>query len=468
MLVKLESVISGVFVVRKWLVVPLAILLGQSALGADLKTAFEDALQNDPVLASAIAQDKISREGFPVALSSLLPQVSVSAGRGENTFERTVDAPSIPGFPNFSEGKSENERWSVSVSQTVFNAGSWLNLMTSRIRLQIAEQTLIEAQQSLVIRTAQAYVNVLRGQDRLESSLAAEEAVERQLEQAQQRFDVGLVAITDVLNTTAAYDNAKVATIDASQTHGIFFESLSTITGVKYDQIHRISEDLPITNPNPSNEEDWVRDALENNTNLIIAEKNLLAARNDRRQVWTIYMPNLAFSASKTHSRDPLSFLGEETESDSLNLNINIPVFQGGRVLSQHRSAAYGVEAAKHNVTLQRLTIARDTRNLYRAVVTDVIRVMAKKKAIESNQAALEATQTGYEVGTRNVVDVLLAQQQLYGAIFDYADSRYNYIMNGLALQQAVGNLAADDIELINQFTTADDPVTQVMSISGR
>jgi len=454
--------------VRKWLLASFIGILAQAIYSADLQTVYDDALKNDPELAAAVAQNKINRTGLPIAVSTVLPQVNFSAGRGENEFERRTDGPSFPGFEGFSDGRSENESWSVSVSQTLFDAGAFITILSARVRLDAANQTLVAAEQNLIIRTAQAYMNVLRGQDLLESSLAAEEAVERQLEQAQQRFDVGLVAITDVLNTTAAYDNAKVSTIDAKQNQGIFFESLGTITGVKYEQINRLSEELPITEPFPEDEEAWVQQALSTNPNLIVAEKNVAAAKHDRRRVWTTYAPVLRASGSKSFSRDPLSFLGEETESQSINLNLSIPIFQGGRNILEHRTAALTVEQSKHNLRLQRLTVARDTRNLYRAVVTDVIRVNAKQKAIESNQAALEATQTGYEVGTRNVVDVLLAQQQLYGAIFDYADSRYNYVLNGLRLKLSAGALSGADIESLNQFTTPDNPVTQILSLTGR
>ena len=453
---------------RKLMYITLAAVASPFVGAVDLQTAYEDAVRNDPVFAVAMISNKISKEGFPIAISTILPQITFSAGRGESEFSRSVDRPPGEGFPPISEGKSENERWSVSASQTLFDTGAWITLLSARVRLQAANETLREAEQNLVVRVAQAYLNVLRGQDLLDSRLAAEEAVERQLEQAQQRFDVGLVAITDVLNTTAAYDNAKVTTIDAKQSHGIFFESLGTITGVNYDEINRLTEDLPITQPDPVDEEAWVQEALANNPNLIIAEKNLVAAKHDRRRVWTTYSPRLTISGTKSFNRDPTSFLGEETTSQSLSLGVNIPIFQGGRVLSQHRSAAYSVEQAKQNVVLQRVTIARDTRNLYRAVVTDVIRVNAKKKAIESNQAALEATQTGYEVGTRNVVDVLLAQQQLYGAIFDHADSRYTYVLNGLRLKQSAGTLTGEDVIRLNQFVTSVEPVSKIMSLSGQ
>lgn len=453
---------------RKWMLILLTTLFSHSVLAVDLATAYQDAIKNDPVLAVAVTGNKISKENFPLAVSTILPQITLSAGRGESEFSRNLDAPRDSGFPMISEGRSENERWSVSASQTIFDAGAWITLLSARERLKAANHTLRNSEQDLITRVAQAYMNVLRAQDLLDSRLAAEEAVERQLEQAQQRLDVGLVAVTDVLSTTAAYDNAKVTTIDAKQSHGIFFESLSTITGKSYDAVDRLTDDLPVTEPDPPNEEAWVQEAMASNPTLLAAERNLAASQHDRRRVWTTYSPRLQFSGSKSFSRDPLSFLGEETESTSLNLNVSIPIFQGGRVLSQHRSAAYSVEQAKQNVKLQRLTIARDTRNLYRAVVTDVIRVNAKKKAIESNQAALEATQTGYEVGTRNVVDVLLAQQQLYGAIFDYADSRYTYVLNGLRLKESAGTLTADDVALLNQFFTPENPVTKIMSLSGQ
>ena len=273
-------------------------ILGCSAFAVDLEQAYRDALENDPVLAGAIAANKISGENLWSGVSVLLPSVSASVNRGESDFERergTGDS-DVPFFVQ--EGKSENAGWSVSINQAVFNAQAIFQFFALRDQVKAADWDLVATEQALVLRVAQAYLDVLQAQDSLESSVAAEEAVQRQLEQVQQRFDVGLVAITDVLDATASYDLAVVDTLSARSNHGIFFESLRTVTGVDYSELGKLTDELPIESPQPVDEEEWVRAAMAGSPQIQSAKAQWDAAKKSRQASLSYLLPTVRLSGS--------------------------------------------------------------------------------------------------------------------------------------------------------------------------
>lgn len=444
----------------------LAALVAVSSFGVDLKQAYQDALQNDPVLAGAIANNKLSHENLWQGVSLLLPSINASANRGRSDFERGVGGGDLPFV--IADGESENAGWSVNLNQAIFDAQAIFQFFAIRKQIKGADWELLATEQALVLRVAEAYLNVLQAQDSLESSIAAEEAVQRQLEQVQQRFDVGLVAITDVLDATASYDLAVVDRLSARSNHGIFFESLRTVTGVDYNELGKITDDLPIESPQPADEEEWVRAAMAGNPQIQAAKAQWDAAKNSRQASLSYLVPSLRMSASKRYNEDPLSVFTDQSTTTSISVSASVPLFQGGRNISSVRSSAWTAERAKQAYIQAQRTVTRDTRNFFRLVQRDVDRVSARYKSIQSTQASLEATQTGYEVGTRNIVEVLQKQQQLYSAIFAYATSRYTYVLNGLRLKQTVGSLSSEDLEQLNAYIDNTDTVTKITSASGK
>lgn len=450
----------------KRLIACVLLVAGSNAFPNDLEQAYQDALANDPVLAGAIASNKIAGENLWQGVSVLLPSFSASTNRGRSEFERGRGGGDLPFM--LAEGTSENAGWSVSLNQAVFNAQAIFQFFALQDQIRAADWELVAAEQALAIRVAQAYLDVLQAQDNLESNLAAEEAVQRQLEQVQQRFDVGLVAITDVLDATASYDLAVVERLTAASTHGIFFESLRTVTGVNYNEVASLKDDLPIEQPDPPDEEEWVRAAMAGSPQIQAAKAQWEAAKDSRKASLSYLAPTVRLSGSKRYSEDPLSVFTDQSTTTSWGITASVPLFNGGRNLSQVRSSAWQSERAKQLYIQSQLTVARDTRNFFRLVTRDVDRVSARYKSIQSSQAALEATQTGYEVGTRNIVEVLQAQQRLYQAIFAYATSRYTYVLNGLRLKQTVGSLNAEDLMQLNQYIDPADLVTRITTASGK
>ena len=444
-----------------------------------MNSVYEVALMNDPVLGAAEAGYDASRQAVPQARANLLPSIGMSGSTSwnERSFPPTAFTDTDPASPTFSERiltdipdqEFNDHGWNAQLRQSVFNLSNWYTYRSSQAFARQAEWELASASQNLILRVAQAYLDVLRAQDFLDSSIAQETAVQRQLEQVQQRFDVGLVAITDVLESTAIYDNAVVQRIQADGDHDNFFNSLTTLTGRNFNELSRLSETLPVVAPEPNDVEEWVNVALSTNFGIRAADEQVVAARRTLRARRAEHLPTIDATATHSHSvTDGPAFLGGKIDIDIFALEMSLPIYAGGFTTARAREAKALFRQAAEQLQERQWVVNRDVRNLFRSVNTDVIRVKARLKAIRSSEAALDATQTGYEVGTRNIVDVLQAQQRLYSAQFDYADSRYNYVLNMLALKQVAGTLSEQDLADLNAFMDAANPVTRLASARAR
>lgn len=444
---------------------------------ADLIAVYNSAKENDPVLGQAVAGYAAAQQLVPQARASLLP--NLQAGGSSTWNERSFPLPAFqdtdptsPTFGQFLEIPDQNfneHSWQAELSQPIFNMPSWYTYTSTKASVDAAEWNLAATEQALIVRVVQAYLDVLRIQDLLDSTIAEETAVQRQLEQVQQRFDVGLVAITDVLESQAVFDNAVVQRIQAAGDHDIFFETLSTLTGVPYPSLGRLSEMLPIVNPEPRDEQEWVTTALATNLGIRSAQSQLAAARRTVRARRAGHLPTINATVTQNHfvSGGQTVFGGSGIKADTTiyGASISMPLFSGGFTRARTKEASALAEQSREVLNEQQLLVTRDTRNLFRAVATNVVRVGARLKAIKSSEAALEATQTGYEVGTRNIVDVLQAQQRLYRSQFDYADSRYNYVAALMALKQVAGVLNEEDLRELNTYVDPNSAVSRLTSL---
>ena len=452
-----QSTLGGAKVV----LAAVAVAAATTAPAANLSEVYQQALENDPVLAGARAGAAARKEAVALSRSALLPRAGASAGASKTTVgvDGVDTNPQSGTFGQpFPDRDVERRNWGANISQTVLDVPSWYSYRGALARAKQADWDFEAASIGLITRVAEAYLNVLRGEAALESVVAAEEAVRRQLEQVQQRFDVGLVAITDVLEAKAEYDNAVVNRIQAEGNHDIFFEGLRVLTASPVAEIDRFSATLPIIDPAPADEERWVETALASNFGIQAAREALTASERDLKGQLAGHLPNVSATVNYGASTGSQAFGGfvipsQSSASLTYSLNVNMPIFQGLRTYASVRQARHNLNQTRQQLIRQELTVARDTRNLYRAVLTEVVRVAARGEAIKSSESALEATQTGYEVGTRNIVDVLLAQRRLFAAQFDYATSRYDYVLNLLRLKEAAGVLGEADVAELSQYS---------------
>ena len=467
---------SKFFRPRAYILMASLLILCQFIQAADLSEIYDRAVLNDPQLGAARALYMSRSELVNQAKAGILPFVSVA---GSTSDERrriplpptAIDTdPTSPTFGNFIvvEGKRPTDRfnnhgWQAVLSQPLFRLDRWYQFQQSKnIKAQALAQFASD-QQDLIVRVAGSYLNILERQDALNASNAERNAVARQLEQVQQRFDVGLVAITDVLESTAAYDSSTVNVIEAEGAQSISFEPLLRLTGENINSVLALSGEFQVRPPDPMDENAWVTIALQQNYSLVAAREAVKAAQRQIKISRSGHLPSIDAQVAWQHSASGGGgFFGSKINNRSLSLQMNIPVYAGGGTSSLVRQSGYLLEEARENLDLTQRTIVENTKSLYTAINTDVARVRARLRGIESSQSALDATQTGYEVGTRNIVDVLLAQQRLYLSQFQHASARYQYIRDTFRLKQLVGALSPDDIYDLNNFIEENNSVSRI------
>ena len=439
------------------------------ANAASLLEIYQQALQSDPQIHEAEARRLAALEAKPQARGVLLPQVSASGGWDQTKSDGRQFSPLIGSGYSF-DGDSDDADWNVTLRQTVFRWDQIVGLKRADKQVTKAEAVREAAQQDLVIRVAQRYFDVLAAEDRLTSIHADRTAIARQLEQAKQRFEVGLIAITDVQESQAAYDQSVANEIGAKRQLATAREFLREITGEYVTQLSAPKDDMPLQRPAKS-ERDWVDMSLQQNLNLVASRLDEELARDEISFRRNGHYPTLDLVARTGNQRSegsgsttfPGSSPGDpdivepyssddDRNFDSISLQFNVPLFAGGGTSSRVREAVYLHRAAREQ--LQRVTreTERQSRDAYLGVLAEESRVKALKQAVASSQAALEATQAGFDVGTRTIVDVLDSQFTLYAAKTNYQRSRYDYILNALRLKQAAGSLQVQDLEEIDQW----------------
>ncbi|MCG8369087.1 MAG: TolC family outer membrane protein [Proteobacteria bacterium] len=440
--------------------------LPSAAQAASLLEIYQQALQSDPQIHEAEARRLAALEAKPQARGVLLPQVS-AGGTWENretsgsTFELALNQNLVI------EQDVDQTSWGVTLRQTLFRWDQIVGLKSADKQVARAEAVREAAQQDLIVRVAQRYFDVLGAEDRLRSIHADREAIARRLEQAKQRFEVGLSAITDVQESQAAYDQSIADEISAKRTLATARELLREITGEYVSNLSAPREDFPLNDPDPNSERDWVDLSLNQNLNLVASRLDERLARDEIAFRRTGHYPTLDLevrtgnqinegsgSTAIPGSGSVPSTIDDDFDSDSISLQFNLPLFTGGVTSSRVREAVYLHRASREQ--LQRVTreTERQERDTYLGVLSEISRVRALNQAVASSRTALEATQAGFEVGTRTIVDVLNSQFALYAAITSYEQARYDYIMNVLRLKQAAGTLQVQDLEEIDQWLT--------------
>ena len=418
-------------------------LNGQAATLAEI---YKIAVDNDPQLGAAQAIFLSQNEVVAQNRAFLLPNIAL---RGQSSDNRRI----ILGNPKPPTARYNDHGWQAVLNQPIFRLDSWYRFKQAKDLQAEAVANFASEQQALIVRVAESYFTILEEQAGLSASNAERDAVQRQLEQVQQRFDVGLVAITDVLESQAAYDSSTVSVINAEGLQSTAYEPLIRLTNQQIMEVNGLAEDFPVKNPEPQNIEAWVNAALQNNYSLKAAKERLHSAEKGLKLAKSGFYPSVDAQVSYSHNvTGSISFLGDKIDQRSVALNVNLPIYQGGSVSSQVKAAGHNLEAAQKNLDLIRSQVAENTRILYTAINTDVARVRARLRGIESSQSALDATQTGYEVGTRNIVDVLQAQRNLYASQLQYASARYRYVLDTLRLKQTVGTLSPQDLYDLNEF----------------
>ncbi|MDO6563582.1 TolC family outer membrane protein [Amphritea sp. 1_MG-2023] len=409
-----------------------------------LMDIYQQALAQDPQLKAAEAASLAGQEALPQGRAGLLPTISLT---GNTTW---IDYDSTSYNENY-----HNHGYTVSLSQPLFSAAAWFTYQQGIAQSEAAALQFGQAQQSLILRVVNSYLSVLRAQTALQTSQAQERAIKRRLDQVNAQFEVGLIAITDVQEAQASYDNAKVARILAEGDLDNTFQALARLTGQAVGNIDPLAKDYPVENISPIEPQAWIDKARAGNLALQIAQANTEAARRQSQAARSGHLPTLSLTAS--HDKDSGSYSSNDhSETNQIGLTLSMPIFSGGATSSQSRQAEYGFTEAQYNQDDALREVILETRNLLRNLQTNVLSVAARKQSILSSETALKATEEGFNVGTRNVVDVLQAEQQLYSAQRDYADARFDYVANLFNFKQQIGTLSPEDIIGLDQWMKAE------------
>ncbi len=421
----------------------------------DLMDVYRLALDNDPQLRAAAAQRRSTGEFKRQAFANFLPNLNGSANMTRGDTDRSIGGFDIA-IPN-----TDTENYRLELRQSIYNGANYAQYNQSKAQVSAAEADYEAAFDSLMLRSAERYFAVLTAEDGLKFAIAEEKANERQLEQAEQRYEVGLTAITDVHEARASYDRARANVIVAQNLLDDSKEALSELTGTYIDDIASLKEDYPLLAPEPNDPDYWVQTALRTNPTLLSRQAAVDAAEQGIRRERSGHYPTLDAVLSYndfTDNKFPLTAdLGEViTTTDLMNtqtqiqLQLQVPIYAGGATQSRVRQAVADSDRTLDLMEQERRAVIRQTRNDFRAVIAGMSEVQAFGQTVVSAQSALEATEAGFEVGTRTIVDVLIAQRSLFQAQQDYSRARHDFILNHFRLRASAGLIEVEQIERVN------------------
>jgi len=450
-------------------------LLGSPARAENLLDVYQAAVKSDPLIREAEARRLAALESKPQARGALFPQLNVNgqiATRetdSNSTFNQAVDADNDPTTPpviaivnNTQSTDADFWNYQAQATQTLFRWDQWQTLKRADAEVALAEANYRAAQQDLMVRVSRAYFDVLAADDTLSAAEATLQAFSRQLEQADKRFEVGLIAITDVQEARAAQDSATAGVIAAKRALASSQEVLREITGEAYAKLAKPADDMPLDQPQPLNEQGWVDQAVEQNLNVIAARLGTDVAKRDIEIARSGHLPSVDLFASRTEFDSEATQINNgrkgpadsDQVQDTIGVQVTVPIFSGGVTQSRVRQQVYLHRASREKLDGALRGAERETRDAYLGVLAERARVNALKQSVKSSQTALEATEAGFEVGTRTTVDVLDARRRLFEAQREYARSRYDYLINVVRLRSAAGVLAPTDLGDINTFLT--------------
>ena len=424
---------------------------------ATFMEVFRDALNNDPTFKQAEAQWEVTKQELPLALAALLPQVNASSNLNLFHLHNNVNSNVVQ------SGTYTNQFYGISLQQPIFNASLWWQLTSANATVKAATAAYSSAFQDLMVRNTQAYLNVLQAYDALRYTIANEKATYRQLVSEEQKFKVGLVAITDVYDAQSQYDAIVAAEIAQRNNLDIQLEELQAITSHYYTALAGLGDKgVPLFPPEPTDINAWVKVAGRQNYSILAQQYTTRAAYHNIQANAANHLPTVTLQSAyqkeinidQPIDVDPVTnsqvTSDANQETSSVGLAINMPVFSGGAIVAATRQARY--QYANQVATLEFLyrQVASNTRQAYLGVLLSVSKIQADVQAIKSAANSVGSTEEGYKVGTRTIVDLLQALTQLYQQQQQLAVDQYNYINNYVALKNQAGTLSIDDLRRIN------------------
>lgn len=441
---------------------------GTPAWSADLLDIYSLAEQNDQQLRAAEQQRLSVEQNVPIERADLLPQIGAGAGvrfeRADTTIGEVPGADSNDGFGG---------NLGLTLEQSIFNRTAQLEVGRAELEVRQAAVDYEQARQDLILRTGQAYFRVLNADAQLQLAQANRTALTRQLERAQRQYEVGLVAVTDVADAQSEYDQANAQIIAARNELNNAEAALATIIGQMVTDLDDIRTNLDVAAPQPADPEEWIQLALEQNLELQSAAVGTQIAQQAVDINRSARAPTVGLEAQ--YGYDNTYTGGGFTRQDrrgslngSVGVQVELPIYTGGRINSRSRKAAFDYQRSQFDLDGQRRQVRQQTSDSFRGVLTSISEITAFRQAVESARTSLVATEAGYGVGTRTIVDVLNAELRVFQAMADYLDARYNYLTNLLQLKADTGQLTVADLAAINRQLTDQQTNALIAPLMGR
>jgi outer membrane protein len=425
-----------------------ALALHGTASAESLYEIYQRAQESDPTLRAAAAARDAAVEVKPQSRAGVLPDIGLGGDVSRDRYDERDPLPTV-GNPTY----ATNQTYSLSLIQPLFRWDRWVALGQADELVAQAQAEYTAAEQELAVRVGERYFAVLGAEDALRLARAEKDSIGRQLEQAQQRFEVGLSAITDMQEAQARYDTSLATEIRAEDLLESTREQLREITGQPTDAIDPVrDDDFALIAPEPPDQQTWVDTALKQNPGLAATRASTEAARQQIQIARAGHYPTVDATASYSYLDSNLSGIRLlERNDSSVGVQLNVPLYQGGYVNSKTREARARFDEARERLDANQRALERETRDAHRGVISGISEVRAATQARTSSITALEAAQTGYEVGTRTIVDVLDAQRALSLAELNLSRARYGYLLNTLRIKQAAGTLTPADLEALSK-----------------
>ncbi len=426
-------------------------LLPFGACAEDLLQVYRDAQRYDAVFAAARHTLEAGRERLPQGRALLLPTLNLSANATKSRIESESRNPAL--VPDF-ERRPTSSGYTLTLAQPVYRPQNWLQYRQAEHQVAQAEAVFGQAGQDLIVRTSQAYFDVLAAQDTLALVRAQKAAISEQLAQAKRNFEVGTATITDTHEAQARFDLIAAQEIAAQNDVQNRRQALTLITGKEYAELKPLRGDVRLAPPNPDNMDSWVELAEKQSYPVQAQEAAARVAALEARRASAAHLPTIdvvATHGETGQTASTQSAVGSDVTSTTLGLQLAMPLFQGGALTSREREAAALSLRSRQDLENAKRTAALTTRQTYLTVINGISQIGALEQALVSSQSALDSNKLGYEVGVRINIDVLNAQQQVFSTRRDLAVARYNTITNQLRLKAAAGSLREEDLEEVNR-----------------
>ena len=430
------------------------------AQSLSLMQAFQKAQQYDATLRAAVADNKAQKEEINKSFAAFLPQVRVGMYEGRGITDSEV--PGALGSTSKRHSNYDSRNYSVSMRQSIFNKANFAEYKQAKADVAKSNAMLESAQFNMASRVTGAYLDLLLSEENVRYSKAQKSSAQSQLEQAKKRYKAGVGTITEVSEANANLES--VVALELEWANGVEYakRALENITGVYADALLSLDPSkLQLAVPQPSNVDAWINTAMEKNADIVAAQNEYLVVTQEVEKNNSGHYPTLDLVAARTHTQSDNNYtIGSQYDTDSIGLQLNVPLYTGGYVSSTVRQAVARVEQASEKLSEKQRAVSADVRKYFNEITNGVARIEAQNQSVTSYEIALVGTQKGYESGLRSNVDVLTAQEKLYSAKRDLARERYKLIYSRIQLKQVAGMLVEGDIAEVNGWLAT--PIEQV------